>query len=504
MPRDISSLYNGAFDLLIIGGGINGAAIANLAAGMGKRIALIEKNDFGSGTSSKSTKLIHGGIRYLEHGEFDLVFESLRERSIQLKSAPHLVKPLEFLIPIYEDDARPGWMLKLGVFLYDFLSFNHKIRPHRSLKIDEVLQLEPGLKKAGLKGGVIYYDAQMDDARLVLENILCARTQGAIVANYVESTGFVKENGKATGVKARDTLSGQTFFIKAKKIVCAVGPWTNELLTLEHPQARPRVRTTKGVHIVYEGQISRRALLIPSRQDNRVFFIIPWMGHSLIGTTDTDFSASPDSVKPSSEDIEYLLGESSRVFPDVNFERAKIITTFAGLRPLVWEEGHPSAISRKHLIFESFGGIVYLAGGKYTTYRVMALETLEKIFKQPLSRKMDYPLYGSGPIKEQAAEVAHSYGLSPAVVQSLMDRYGIRYRNVLDFIQKDSHLKESICDCGMEIKAQIVYALNVEMAQKAEDIIWRRLSLGYRKCPTGQCRRVIEEFVKNRNETGVV
>ncbi len=497
MLRDFTQFTKGSFDLLIIGGGINGAAIANVAAGRGLKVTLLEKNDFASGTSSKSTKLIHGGIRYLENLEFDLVRESLKERFIQLKNVPHLVKPLGLIIPVYKTDRRPLWMMRLGVFLYDVLSGPYKIQSHRSLSVEEILRLEPGIKKEGLAGGLTYYDAQMDDARLVLENVLSARGKGAVVANYIEVVSFIKINGKAVGVAAKDVLSGKTFEARAKKVVCAGGPWTNALLKMENHRSMEKVRLTKGIHIVYKGKISTHALLMTSQKDNRVFFVIPWMGNSLIGTTDTDYSGSPDGVSVQEEDINYLLNEANRVFPAVGFKKENIITTFAGLRPLVKEEGAPSKISRRHAILETFGGILFVMGGKYTTYRRIAQETVNRVLKVKSSEEStEYPLYGSGTFVQRPEEAALEYDLDTETVQMLMDKYGTRYTDVLRLTRGDPFLKARLCSCSLAIKAQVVYALKVEMAQKPEDIIDRRLSLGYLECPTQQCRRVIEEMVK--------
>ena len=246
MIRDIERFKRTTYDILVIGGGINGAAIAHLAAKRGMKVALLEKGDFASGTSSKSTKLIHGGIRYLENLEVDLVYESLKERHIQLTAAPHLVKPLPFVIPVYEGDKRPLWMMQFGVFLYDLLAGRYRVKPRKNLTREEVIRLEPGIEQNGLKGGVLYYDAQMDDARLCLENVLMAAHYGAHVANYVKMVSFVKENGRIAGVKANDMLGIREFEVRANRVICAAGPWTNELPSsppsLKIQQARPMRR----------------------------------------------------------------------------------------------------------------------------------------------------------------------------------------------------------------------------------------------------------------------
>ncbi|MFH1752811.1 MAG: glycerol-3-phosphate dehydrogenase/oxidase [Candidatus Omnitrophota bacterium] len=496
MERDLGRFTNKEYDLLVIGGGINGAGIAHLAQDHGLKVALIEKGDFASGTSSKSTKLIHGGIRYLENFDFGLVIESLKERIIQLRAAPHLVKPLAFIIPVYKNDRRPLWMMKLGVFLYDRLAGKNSIGGHRRLSADMIAELIPGIRREGLQGGILYHDAQMDDARLCLENILSAREKGADVINYVEALSFLKEGEKVTGVLAKDTLGGATFEIRAKRSVCAAGPWTNQLLRKDCPDARKIIRTTKGAHIVYEGRLSEHAILLPSDQDGRIFFAIPWMGHSLIGTTDTNYTKSPDSLRVSDKDIQYLRESIRRIFPAMDFSSKKIIANFAGLRALIRKGGSPSKVTRNHAIIKTKSGLTFVVGGKYTTYRKIAEDALWKVFK--LKIKKPFRLYGSGRIDADKDDLARKYNVDPGMVIFLMDKYGARYQEVLDLIAKDKSLSKKICGCSPTIAAQLVYSIQNEMAVTPEDIIQRRLSIQFLPCGTKECHDRVIRFTQDR------
>lgn len=498
MIRDIQQFTQQKFDILVVGGGINGAAIAYLAADNGLSVALIDKGDFASGTSSKSSKLAHGGIRYLENMELDLVAEALKERYIQFKNAPHLVKPLAFIIPIYEKDPRPVWMVNAGVFLYDALAGGLKLGPHRFFSAEELLKQEPTLSPTGLKGGVLYYDAQMDDARLCLENVLMAAQKEARVANYVEALSLVKENRKTVGIVAKDIPTGQIFEIRAKRVVCALGPWTERIFKEDRVYSKYNVRTTKGIHLVYKGKIAEHAVVIQTRDHRRIFFVIPWNGNTLIGTTDTDFSGSPDHVTCDKEDVCYLINETRRVFPSLNIEEKNIITSFAGLRPLVHADGQPSKVSRKHEIETVASGVTYVMGGKYTTYRRIAEDCLKKFMYLKTRPEFEYPLYGSGTPTEPPAEIAAQFGVKEETVEYLFGKYGMKYIDVLNLTRVDAALKNELCDCSPAIGAQVVYTIETEMAQNVDDVLMRRLGLAYIPCSSGRCRSYIEKSFKNR------
>ena len=380
MKRDIAGLRSDRFDILVIGGGINGCAIARDAALRGAKVALIEKNDFASGASGKTTKLIHGGIRYLEQFNFKLVYEALHERQVLLKTAPQLVHPLEFIIPVYKDDPRSLLKMKTGVTIYDWMAGKDKLRCHRSLKKNELISLEHNIDPVNLRGGVIYCDAQMDDVRLCLDNAISAYEAGCCIANKVEAAGFIKEKERITGIQAQDLLTGEKLLISASIVVNATGAWSNYTIRMDEPKARAITRSTKGVHIIYRKLPHERAILLSNHKDKRIFFVIPWRNFTLIGTTDTDFFGSADEVYACADEVEYLLDETRRIFPDENIGKKGIITTYASLRPLVNTERTPAwQVSREHLIKESSAGLISVVGGKYTTYRLLAEQVVDLV-----------------------------------------------------------------------------------------------------------------------------
>lgn len=378
------------YDVVIVGGGINGAAMANMASGLGLKTLLLEKNDFASGASSKSTKLLHGGIRYLEQWDWRLVKESLRERYELWRALPLLTRPVRFVIPVYKHDTRPLWMMKAGVRFYQWLAGKNRIGDVTYFSAKETLALIPGIDPMGLQGSVSYFDVQMDDTGIVFANIQQALSQGARVCAYTGVGSFIKDNGRTVGVCAIDRRHYKEVHVYAEHIICATGPWSNKLLSEDYGKPVTRVRPTKGVHIVYQERLADDAVFIQSRDDRRIFFVIPWGKHSLIGTTDTDFKGDPDQVQVEEEDVNYLLNQTQRVFKKKDIFEGKIVTTFAGLRPLVSAPGNPSRISRQHVIEQSDSGVWYVMGGKYTTFRVMAEDCLEKVLNQPLNYQWQF------------------------------------------------------------------------------------------------------------------
>ncbi len=474
-------------DLAILGGGINGAGLAALAARSGLSVALFEKGDFASGTSSKSTKLIHGGIRYLEQGRLRLVFEALHERSTLLQNAPHLVHPLPFLLPCYQGDPRPPWKLRIGLWLYDLLAGSKNIAPHRWFSPSEAIQKFPKLKSEGLRGCGLYYDAQVNDSRLVLENILAAEKAGAHCYNYHQVTQLDLEPTQAR-VFYRDLLSHETGVLTAACLVNATGPWANQTAKLLSENALKLVRPTRGTHIVVPQVLPELATLITTPKDNRVIFVIPWRGECLVGTTDLDDPGDPDLVRPSEEEIQYLLREASRLFPEHPWERDRVIASFAGLRPLAWSEGEAaSALSREDKIQDD-GITLTIIGGKLTTYRSMAEKALGKIFKMLRKDRSPNPILslpGTPAIpwerffREKPAVWASTHGISLAQAEQLALLYGQRAEDVLELIQADPALKEPLHPERPELLAQVAFSASREKAVHLSDVLMRRLEIGY-------------------------
>ncbi|MBI3318598.1 MAG: glycerol-3-phosphate dehydrogenase/oxidase [Candidatus Omnitrophica bacterium] len=378
-----------SFDLLVIGGGIVGAGIAWDASLRGLSCALVEQGDFASGTSSKTTKLIHGGIRYLEQLEFRLVRESLRERSVLLSIAPEFVRPLPFLIPVRGKRPRPWLLIRLGISLYEALSGSHGITRPRFLGEKDLRREEPRLLENGYRRAVLYYDAQMDDAGLVLAVLKRAEGAGATLVAHCPVVGFLKEGGRVVGAQVEERPSGTGSAIRARRIINAAGPWVDRVRRLCDPQAKPLVRMSKGIHLVYPDLGLKTALLVSSQRDGRIFFLIPWKGNTLIGTTDTDYSGDPGEAKADPEDVEYLLTEANRALPEFHFRGEKILSTFAGVRPLIAQEKRdPWAVTRSHRIHEDSNGLLTVLGGKFTTFRKIAEDAVDRLIRSFPDRKL--------------------------------------------------------------------------------------------------------------------
>ena len=485
-------------DVLVIGGGITGTGIARDAALRGFRTALVDKADFGAGTSSHSSRLIHGGIRYLEQGALGLVFEASRERRVLLRIAPHLVRPLSFLFPVYRGGRVPAWKLRAGMWLYDLLAAFRNAGRHRWLRPKRVRKMEPGLRDRGLAGAALYYDAQTDDARLVLATVRSAARAGALVANYTEVTRLVNPDGRVRGATVRDVLTGETRTIRALVVVNAGGPWVDALRRLDDPGAQPLLRLTKGAHVVVPRRRigNEHAVTLFSQIDGRVIFVLPWGHLSYVGTTDTDADSSPDEVRVTAEDVTYLLRSANAAFPDAHLTPTDIVSVWAGLRPLLRpppsqdDSAAPSQVSREHRIVESAHGLITIAGGKLTTYRVMARDVVDRVAARlheldgrpvaPRAPTDRLPLPGGEAAElDVLVEGARARGVTEATARHLVASYGSEAAAVLNLVDRDRGLGDSILAGGPEIWAEVTHAVEREMALRVQDVLVRRLHLFY-------------------------
>jgi glycerol-3-phosphate dehydrogenase len=476
------------YDLVVIGGGITGAGVARDAAFRGLSCLVLEKGDFASGVSSKSTRLIHGGLRYLANFELDLVAESLRERAILRKLAPYLIHPMPIVIPIYKGDPHGRATISMGIHLYDALSHEPDVPHYFTSNREKTLTVEPRLNKEGLQGSALFYDHQiLMPERLVMENLISAREAGATLLNYAR-VEKIEETGDGIVVTARDALSGGINTYRTRVVINAAGPWIDNVRAAGNLTDAKVIYPTKGVHLVLPN-LSPQALFVTSR-DGRMFFIIPFGAYSLIGTTDTKFSGDLDDVHADGDDIDYLLNESRRILPGLNMSRRSILYTYAGIRPLAFSGARESKISRKHRVIREgrTGRIITIAGGKLTTYRNMAKDAVNAACRaigvkaacvtdrKPLPGGLpaDYEVY----LKETVPELSALYKTSPDLVRHLVGIYGSRASRVLELARNDAGLGEQITPESGDIYAQVVYSIAEEGARNLNDILLRRMHVG--------------------------
>jgi glycerol-3-phosphate dehydrogenase len=505
-PRPaLAELARPTYDLIIVGGGINGAGLLREAAQRGLSALLVEAQDFAFGASSRSTKLLHGGLRYLEHRDFALVAESLKERRILTEVlAPHLTRPLPFLIPVLKGEARPGWLIRLGLWLYDILAWKGRglIKAHRWLGPEAARALAPSLVTEGLRGAAEYWDCQMDDSRLVLENLLDAQRLGARALNYCRLMSAHRLAEGDVRLRLRDEEAGVEGEVKGRLLVVAGGAWTDRIFEALGLKGPAKVKPTKGIHIVTRRLIDEHALLLQPRSDGRVFFVVPWWLEgkpaSLLGTTDSDFSGDPDHVRAEEGEIAYLLNETARVLPGAKLTRTDVQASYAGLRPLTAPlpaRSHSNgAVSREHKLWEE-PGVLAVTGGKYTTYRSLCLELAERAAQRlgrtlPPSRSHVDPLPGAPRQAAEAGEAAalhleQTYGLSPDSAALLVQHYGRLARDVAALIDEDPEWKKPLApgtDCPA-ILAMAVWAARHEHCAHLDDFYLRRTQLGLRLPP---------------------
>ncbi|MDH3457955.1 MAG: glycerol-3-phosphate dehydrogenase/oxidase [Gemmatimonadota bacterium] len=479
-------------DLLVIGGGITGAGIARDASMRGIRTALVEMGDFAAGTSSRSSRLVHGGLRYLEHRHLKLVFEACRERRALLRIAPHLVWPRSFLFPIHEGSRLSMWKLEAGLVLYDLLALLRNVRLHRMLSKRALLQAEPGLRPRGLKGGARYFDAQCDDARLTLANVRDAHRHRAIVANYARAEQLELAGGQVGGARITDLVTGTTRLVRARVVVNAAGPWSDEVRLPDG--GVPALRRTKGVHIVVPKRAlgNHEAITFISPIDGRVMFIVPWGELTYIGTTESELDGGPGEVRASGEDVIYVLRSANALFPDARLGPEDVLATWAGVRPLVRQDdtADPAAVSREHVIIESENGLLSIVGGKLTTYRSMAAEMVDRIARQlherdgravparaPTHRE---PLPGGESRDlDVVATAAITDGFSEAVAFHLAHTYGSEAPAVARLALSEPKLNEPVVPGHTTLWAELLHAMRREMAITLSDLLIRRTHLFY-------------------------
>lgn len=478
------------YDVAIIGAGINGAGIARDAALRGLRVIIFEKNDFCSGTSAIPSRLIHGGLRYLEYGEFPLVFESLRERMILRHIAPHLVKPIRICIPIYDKAKRGPLLIRLGMILYDLLSIGKTVPRHTMMSSAKILSRDPGLAGEGLRSAACYYDAQIEYVeRLVAENLVAAKSAGAEIRTHNEVIAINIEGHEIVSVVTRDGISGDSEKIPVSLVVNAAGPWVDAVLSTTGSNAPRHIGGTKGSHIIvgrFPGAPAE-AYYVEAAVDGRPFFIIPWNDQFLIGTTDIRYDGDLDEVRASDAEIEYLLDETNRVFPNARLTRADIHYAYAGVRPLPYQDKGPeSSITRKHIIRINrriASRLISIIGGKLTTYRNLAEQTVDKIGKLlhrklPVCRTGDTLLPGAYRIDEAREALLEIEGLTEHGIERLLALYGGRALDLLGIASREPVLGKTIDTGGTVLAAEVAFAIREEFARTLIDIVYRRLMTG--------------------------
>lgn len=473
-------------DVLVIGGGVVGTGSALDAATRGLTTGLLEARDYASGTSSRSSKLMHGGLRYLEMLDFRLVHEALQERGLLLQRlAPHLVKPVPFLYPLQH-----RWWERFyagaGVALYDAMAVSSGngagLPMHRHLTRRGAMRLVPSLKKSALVGALQYYDAQVDDARHTMELARTAASYGAHVANRVKVTGFLRQGERVTGVQAKDLESGREFEVRAKQVINATGVWTDDTQAMVGERGQYHVRASKGIHLVVPKDRIQSSTGMILRTEKSVLFIIPWGRHWLIGTTDTDWNLDKAHPAATSKDIEYLLDHVNAVL-NTPLTREDVEGVYAGLRPLLAGESEStSKLSREHVVAHAAPGLVVVAGGKYTTYRVMAKDAVDAVAnaldgRVPKCTTKTIPLVGADgypALWNQRHLIAQNSGLHVARIEHLLNRYGALINEVLALVKADPSLGEQLPGTQDYLKAEVVYAARSEGARHLDDVLARR------------------------------
>ena len=486
--EDLASLKTEVFDLLVIGGGVTGAGVALDGASRGLKVALIEAGDLASGTSSRSSKLIHGGLRYLEQYDFKLVKEALSEREMMVTTlAPHLVKPVSFLFPLTEK-FRERTYVGAGLALYDLLrGFKRALPWHKHLDQKRVAKVAPSLRADIITGGIQYFDAQVDDARHTMMIARTAKRYGARIATYTEATELIRDGKRVVGVKVKPQ-GGRAFAVKAKVTVLAGGVWTSPLYEKFGLKPGYEVRMSKGAHIVVPGDAISSESGIIIKTPLSVLFIIPWFGKWIVGTTDTEYRDDPGTPVASKSDVDYILAQANRVLTP-RLRRSDVIGVYAGLRPLISSapDSPTTKLSREHIVDRPAPGFVSIAGGKYTTYRVMAEDAVDVASAElrrivPESSTAQLPLLGADgyfALTNKVSLLASEYGLSEQAIRHLLDRYGSEIVILLELTRKKPELKSKLNPNLEYLKVEAVYAVEFEGARNLIDIIDRRTRISF-------------------------
>jgi len=505
--RNFSKLAETEYDLAIIGGGMIGTGVARDAAMRGLKTVLFEKEDFCYGTSGRSSRMIHGGLRYLANYDFGLVREGLREREIVLRIAPHLVRPLKFLIPVYGESFLHKMKLKIGMILYDLLSYDKSLPSHKYLDKEKVLEAEPALAETRLQGAYVYYDSQIAlTERLCMENVVSASRHGAVLLNHAKVVGLVKEGKVITGVKVNNTLSSESARFRAGLVINVGGPWLDEVVRELRPKEKPLSRTTKGIHLVTPKVTNDALALFAS--DGRAYFVMPWIGFSLVGTTDTDYEQDIDAVRADVHDVKYLRTEVLRAFPRTSWDR--IFYTMAGVRSLLRVEGvKESSVTRRHVIYdhenkEGVRGLISVIGGKLTAYRGIAEDVVDvacrKLGVRAACTTANENLPGADPVGLERVRLnmdllASEYGISAEELDHLVSLYGSRCSEVLEYVKRDKQFSGRICETNLDIMAEIIHAIEKESALTLTDFMLRRSLIGFRQCEgLDCCKKVAQEM----------
>ncbi|MEX2177277.1 MAG: glycerol-3-phosphate dehydrogenase/oxidase [Gemmatimonadaceae bacterium] len=501
----LEALSQRRFDVLVVGGGITGAGIARDAVLRGLGVALIDKGDFASGTSSRSSRLVHGGVRYLEHGHLHLVFEASAERRRLLRLAPHLVRPLAFTWPVYRGQRLSVWKLSAGLMLYDLLSLFRNVARYKRLRPRDVLAHEPRVQRADLRGGVRYFDAATDDSRLTLANALDAQALGAVVANYVAFVRAEPAGGGGWIVRLRDELSGREIGggTQARLLVNATGPWNDMMRGSDATAERTRVQGSKGTHVsVRRERVGNRdAITLLHPADGRVMFALPAGVHTIIGTTDTFTDVPPDDVRASRADVEYLLSAANLFFPDARLAAGDVIAAWAGIRPLMPTSGSSVAASREHAIVRDDQGTVTITGGKLTTYRVMARDAVDAA-QEMLGMRTSRADTGTRPLPGADVDVALAVKEAmratgdASLANRLVQGYGSAWRDVQAYCARDHAAGAAIVDGLPYRMGEMRWSLERELAFTLGDLLIRRTRIAFETPDNGRsAARAVAAFL---------